>query len=199
MSAAADPAAGARAVSRQALSQGLERLGGALVEIRRVSHGLRPALLDDLGLAAALALLIEQENACGACAIRFRCEDAPVALGMEHGTALFRIAQEALQNVSTHVRATQVELVLRGAPGSVSLSVIDNGCGFDTHRVFADGRRGIGLRNMRERAAGLGGSLVIASSRAGTRIQANLPLPVDEALPNRSVMHPMFRPTNATP
>ena len=176
----ADPAIGVAAAPRQALDQGLVRLGGALVEIRRVSHGLRPALLDDLGLAPALALLVEQMNEHSGGGIRFACEEAPAALPLELGTALFRIAQEALQNVRTHAQASEVDVVLRCDRGTVNLLVIDNGNGFDTQRVFADGKRGIGLRNMRERAAGLGGTMSITSSRAGTRIDASLPLPAAE-------------------
>lgn len=176
----ADPALGAAAAPRHALDQGLARLGGALVEIRRVSHGLRPALLDDLGLAPALALLVEQMNEHSGGCIRFECQEAPAALPLEHGTALFRIAQEALHNVRMHAQASEVAVVLRGERGMVSLLVVDNGSGFDTHRVFADGKRGIGLRNMRERAAGLGGTMTIASDRAGTRIRASLPLPAAE-------------------
>jgi two-component system NarL family sensor kinase len=179
----ADPAAGVAAAPRHALDQGLARLGGALVEIRRVSHGLRPALLDDLGLAPALALLVEQMNGQGGCDIRFVCDRTPEALPLEHGTALFRIAQEALQNAATHAHATRVELMLRAAPGSVGLVVVDNGSGFDTQRIFSDGKRGIGLRNMRERAAGLGGTLTITSSRTGTRIQATLPVPAASTAP----------------
>jgi two-component system NarL family sensor kinase len=169
--------AGVAPAPRQVLAQGIARLGSALVEIRRVSHGLRPALLDDLGLAPALALLVDQMNEQGGGDIRLVCENAPAALPLEHGTALFRIAQEALRNVCIHAPATQVDLVLRGTRGRVELIVLDNGSGFDTQRVFADGRSGIGLRNMRERAAGLGGTLAIASSREGTRIHASLPLP----------------------
>ena len=176
----ADPAVTVAAAPRQALDQGLLRLGGALVEIRRVSHGLRPALLDDLGLAPALALLVEQMNEQSGGGIRFECEEAPVALPLEHGTALFRIAQEALHNVRTHAQASEVIVVLHGDRDAVNLQVLDNGKGFDTQRVFADGKRGIGLRNMRERAAGLGGQLTITSGRGGTRIYASLPLPASE-------------------
>ena len=206
----AEPAAGVAAAPRQALDQGLARLGGALLEIRRVSHGLRPALLDDLGLAPALALLVEQMQAPGHCAIRFTCEHAPEALPLEHGTALYRITQEALQNVCTHAQASQVDVVLRGTRASVELLVLDNGTGFDTQRVFADGQAGIGLRNMRERAAGLGGTLTIASSRAGTRIHATLPLPhvqpgasptpAPAQVPRRRPTRPLnLRPLDPTP
>lgn len=193
----ADPAIGVATAPRQALDQGLARLGGALVEIRRVSHGLRPALLDDLGLAPALALLVEQMNEHSAGCIRFACEGAPGVLPLEHGTALFRIAQEALQNVRTHAQASEVAVVLRSDSGTVSLLVIDNGSGFDTQRVFADGKRGIGLRNMRERAAGLDGTLTITSGRTGTRIHAILPLPA--AGPVRAQVSPTRRPRFGAP
>ncbi|KQP21511.1 cache domain-containing protein [Pseudorhodoferax sp. Leaf267] len=205
----ADPAAASAAAPRQALDQGIARLGGALLEIRRVSHGLRPALLDDLGLAPALALLVEQMNEQGGCDIHLLCEHPPAALPLEHGTALFRIAQEALHNVRTHADATQVDVVLRGARARVELLVIDNGGGFDTQRVFADGKRGIGLRNMRERAAGLGGTLAIVSGREGTRIHASLPLPAGDTEPlagtaraprAQHAAHPLnLRPTEPTP
>lgn len=172
----ADPALGVPAAPRLALDQGLARLGSALVEIRRVSHGLRPALLDDLGLEPALALLAEQVQQSSALAVRLLRHGAPAQLPPEHGTALFRIAQEALQNCCTHAQATQVELVLHGTRHGVGLRVRDNGRGFDTRRVFEDGARGIGLRNMRERAESLGGALTIASGRHGTSIETWLPL-----------------------
>lgn len=179
----ADPASGAGPAPRRALDQGLERLGGALVEIRRVSHGLRPALLDDLGLGPALALLVRQVSGQGLFDLRLSGQETLPHLPEDHGTALFRIAQEALQNVCAHAHASHVELLLRGGRRGASLTIVDDGIGFDTRRVFRDGERGIGLRNMRERAESLGGSLVIRSGAAGTRIEAHLPLPVPSAGP----------------
>lgn len=173
----ADPAVGSAQAPRSALDQGLAHLGSALVEIRRVSHGLRPALLDDLGLAAALALLAEQVQQRSGMVVRLVRQGAPAALPAEHGTALFRIAQEALHNCCEHARASEAEVLLRGLRGGVQLVIQDNGCGFDTRRVLEDGARGIGLRNMRERAESLGGQLRIDSDRLGTRLQAWLPLP----------------------
>ena len=174
------------AAPRRALDEGLQRLGGALVEIRRVSHGLRPALLDDLGLAPALALLVEQTQEQAPFTIRFTRHEAPEVLPAEHATALFRIAQEALQNARTHGQPTHVELLLRGGRRGVQLAVIDDGGGFDTRSVFLDGTRGIGLRNMRERAESLGGTLAVRSSRGGTRIEAWLPLPAPETASART-------------
>lgn len=183
------------AAPRQALDQGLDRLGSALVEIRRVSHGLRPALLDDLGLAPALGLLVQQVQERSAAAIRLVRHGAPQELPPEHGTALFRIAQEALQNCCTHAEAGEVELLLRGTRRGVALSIADDGKGFDTRRVFEDGARGIGLRNMRERAESLQGTLTIASDRHGTRIEAWLPLP--QPAPHTAAAAPAAAPTAA--
>ncbi len=189
LAGAATPAA-----PRQALDQGLDRLGSALVEIRRVSHGLRPALLDDLGLAPALALLVQQVQERSAATIRLVRRGAPADLPPEHGTALFRIAQEALQNCCTHAEAGDIELVLHGTRHAVGLSITDDGRGFDTRRVFEDGARGIGLRNMRERAESLGGTLTINSGRSGTRIEAWLALPqpavADTLAPSRAKGQP---------
>lgn len=178
----ADAGTAGPAAPHEALDKGLAQLGTALVEIRRVSHGLRPALLDDLGLAPALELLAQQVQESGACAIGLVRRGAPGQLPAEHGTVLFRIAQEALQNCRSHAHATQVELVLHGTRHGVGLQVIDNGRGFDTRCVFKDGARGIGLRNMRERAESLGGTLSIDSGRHGTRIAAWLPLPQADAV-----------------
>ena len=170
----APPATPAPAQSEM-LDTGLARLNEALVEIRRVSHGLRPALLDDLGLAAALALLAEQMQQQGSLRIRFLLRGEPLPLPTSHATALFRVAQEALTNAQRHADATRIDVVLKFASRKISLSVLDNGHGFAVRRVQADRKDGIGLRNMRERIEGLGGRFTIGSSRFGTRLRAVLP------------------------
>ncbi|AVS69769.1 histidine kinase [Paracidovorax avenae] len=167
-------AARAAHAPRDMLDHGLERLNDALLEIRRVSHGLRPALLDDLGLAPALALMAQEVEEQGAFSVRFVLRGPAGPLPTSHGTALFRIAQEALTNARMHACATHVEVALRFTRWRVSLSVRDDGRGFDVQRVQRDGQGGIGLRNMRERIEGLGGRFAIASGRGGTRILAVL-------------------------
>ncbi|SFD34527.1 cache domain-containing protein [Paracidovorax konjaci] len=168
----------ARAVQapRDMLDQGLDRLNDALLEIRRVSHGLRPALLDDLGLAAALALMVQEVKEQGAFDVRFTLRGQAGPLPTSHGTALFRVAQEALTNARMHAGVSHVEVLLRFTRWRVSLSILDDGRGFDVQRVQSDGQGGIGLRNMRERIEGLGGRFAIASGRQGTRILAVLDL-----------------------
>lgn len=165
---------------RQVLDQGLERLNHALLEIRRVSHGLRPALLDDLGLTPALRLMSEQVCAQGGIAMRFAARGEAQALPTRHGTALFRVVQEAVMNAQMHAQAAHVDVSLHFQRRRVTLEVHDDGRGFDVRRVLRDGRCGIGLRNMRERIEGLGGRFSIASGRDGTRIVAVLDLAATE-------------------
>ncbi|WP_295855020.1 cache domain-containing protein [uncultured Xylophilus sp.] len=158
------------------LDQGLRRLNDALVEIRRVSHGLRPALLDDLGLAPALALMAEQADGAG-CAVVFHAEGTAATLPTAHSTALFRVAQEAVTNARQHGRATRIDVALRFGPRRVRLLVRDDGSGFALRKVQSDGQCGIGLRNMRERIESLHGVFLLASGRRGTTVRADLPLP----------------------
>lgn len=160
------------------LDQGLQRLNDALAEIRRVSHGLRPALLDDLGLAAALALLVEQVRAHCTYRVDFVQQGQVRDLPTAHATALFRVAQEAFNNIQAHAHPTAVQVELCFGARTVCLRIIDDGLGFDLQRVQADARGGIGLRNMRERMESLQGRFEMQSGRDGTRLVVTLPLPV---------------------
>ncbi|WP_296226833.1 cache domain-containing protein [Ralstonia sp. UBA689] len=163
------------------LRRALDRLNGALGEVRRVSHNLRPALLDDLGLAAALELLVREtreahEGRQPGLAIALELVGPPVQLPDACNTALFRIAQEALSNVERHAtRATRIGVLLENDLDAVRLSIRDNGPGFDVESVQVDPEHGIGLRNMRERMAALGGTCTIASDAHGTEVCAVLP------------------------
>ncbi len=167
--------------ARQLLDQGLRRLNEALAEIRRVSHGLRPALLDDLGLAAALALLVEQIRMQCAYSVCFEQRGLGRELPTAHATALFRVAQEAFNNIQAHACPTAVQVVLCFGPRKVALHIVDDGVGFDLRRVQSDARRGIGLRNMRERIESLQGRFEIRSGREGTRLTVMLPVPAVRA------------------
>lgn len=158
----------------QTLSRGLERLTDAMHEIRRVSHNLRPPLLDDLGLVAALELLVQQSNENSGMRTKFEVTGIPACLPAPQATALFRIAQEALTNARVHSGGSEAEVALRFSGDRVALQIRDNGGGFDVERRQVDRRRGIGLRNMRERMAGLGGECSIRSGCLGTVVQASL-------------------------
>ena len=156
------------------LARGLERLNEALTEVRRISHGLRPALLDDFGLAPALEVMTREVEEHGDFTVQFTTTGQPSSIPLNHSTALFRITQESLTNARLHSGATHVLVELKHHRHRVSLTVTDDGNGFDVRRVHTDSRSGIGLRNMRERMEGLGGTLTISSTQRGTRVHASL-------------------------
>jgi two-component system NarL family sensor kinase len=157
------------------LGKALVRLNESLAEVRRISHRLRPALLDQLGLPAALERLGAEFGEEGEVAAAVAVQGTPCELPEEVKTALFRVTQEALTNVRKHARARQVRIALDFERRGVRLEVNDDGVGFDLAATQLDPRRGIGLRNMRERIAAIGGRLDLHSGSKGTAIVAFVP------------------------
>ena len=154
------------------LKRGLERLSVALIEVRRISHGLRPALLDDFGLGPAIEVLTSEVQEQCSIKIVFSTHGRPCAIPMSQSTSLFRISQEALTNAKLHSGAANVRVRLVYHRHQISLSIKDDGKGFDLQQIQTDNRIGIGLRNMRERMEGLGGTLKIYADDDGTEVQA---------------------------
>ena len=89
---------------------------------------------------------------------------------------VFRIAQEAFTNIVRHARASRAALSLEVSASAVTLSIADNGCGFDVERALVDPNAGVGLRNMRERLETLGGSLSLVSQPGHTNVTAHVPI-----------------------
>eukprot|EP01034_Spumella_vulgaris_P042757 gene42757-53048_t len=112
-----------------------EQLNNVLGEVRRISHNLRPALLDDLGLAAALSHLAEEFRLSSKVPITFSAEGSTEDLPEVANTVLFRIAQEALTNIERHAGASHIEISLTGAQRAVTLRIADDGHGFDTDSI----------------------------------------------------------------
>lgn len=157
------------------IDKGLEGLGTAISEIRRISHNLRPSLLDNLGLSAALQQLLDEfEMRTG---IVVDADIARVDLSADEAgaTTLYRIAQEALTNIERHAGARHVRLDLAASAGIVRLAIADDGRGFDPSRIEHPRSGGIGLRNMRERIEHHGGRLALASAPGHTELIAELP------------------------
>jgi PAS domain S-box-containing protein len=156
--------------------EAVQQIDDEIVKLRRLITELRPASLDTIGLEAALYALAQQHQEVGE--IRIECdfeltrqaEERPAAL-LE--TAVYRLVQEALNNVSKHSQARHAALRVRESGGQIEIEVSDDGVGFEPNMV----REGFGLVGMRERAALLGGSLRIDSARgSGTKVQAQIPL-----------------------
>lgn len=157
-----------------ALRKGLAGLGDAIGEVRRISHDLRPSILDTLGLAAALQQLGNEFEQRTGTEVSLHLELDPAAMPDRDAVALFRIAQEAFTNVERHARARHVTVDLSHDDETVRLMIIDDGRGFD---VQAAGRaQGIGLRNIAERVEHLGGTLALESEPGRTALTIELPL-----------------------
>ncbi|MCR9125286.1 MAG: cache domain-containing protein [Rhodobacteraceae bacterium] len=160
------------------LDKGIENLGLAITEVRRISRDLRPGVLDDLGLGPALKALVADFGDRTGIATEFNTVVFRNRLDEEGKIALYRIAQEALTNIERHAEATAVSVDLRGHTQGATLRISDNGRGLPAGL----GAAGMGLRNMQERVEQLDGSLRILSSRGtrgqpgGTVIEAQVPL-----------------------
>jgi signal transduction histidine kinase len=147
-----------------------------LEEVRRLARGLRPSVLDDLGLAAALERYAADYAQSHGVEVKVEADPEGHRLPEEIETALYRIAQEALTNTAKHATAEHVRIVVERQPGGVRLLVVDDGRGFACPEPDADGH--LGLSGMRERAALLNGSVVVESDPGeGTRILVNIPCP----------------------
>ncbi|MET3440592.1 two-component system NarL family sensor kinase [Variovorax paradoxus] len=165
-----------RQTAPPALGKALQRLNDSLLEVRRISHRLRPALLDTLGLPAALQRLGDEFAEEGGIDASIMIEGEAFELSQEAKTALFRVTQEALTNVRKHATAHRVHIALGFSDEEgVRLEIGDDGTGFDVDAMQLDPRRGIGLRNMRERMESIGGRLSVQSGDGGTTIVAEVP------------------------
>ncbi len=150
----------------------------ALNDTRELSRLLRPPVLDDLGLAAALSWLARTLEQRTDLRVELTVEGIEERLDPELETLVFRLVQEALTNVLRHSGVRQAAVVLARAAGLLELRISDCGSGFDAHGAFA-GREaaGSGLRGMRDRLELFGGRLELVSSPGqGTVISAVVPL-----------------------
>ena len=146
-----------------------------IATVRRIASELRPHLLDDLGLLAALEFQAQDFVRRTGVKCRFRCRGIPGSLDTDRSTALFRIFQEILTNVGRHAAATKVKVEVDLDAANFTLRVSDNGKGFDKLRL-AD-PKALGLLGMRERALLLGGAIEIESrTGAGTVVTLKIPL-----------------------
>jgi signal transduction histidine kinase len=153
-----------------------------LADTRALSRLLRPQVLDDLGLEAALRWLARTFGETHGLAVSLAFEPLADEPDNDLRTLVFRIAQEALVNAARHARATQVEVAFRVADGCACLDVADDGCGCDVEAALAGGRAGAsgGLGGMRERARLYGGTLDFDSRPgAGFRLRLRVPLADD--------------------
>lgn len=149
-------------------------------EIRRIQTNLRPAILDDLGILAAISWFCrEYEATYPGIHIEKKIDMQEDEVPEPFKVVIYRILQEALNNISKHSGAGLVHLFFRKTNGKMEMDIQDNGQGFDLQNAFSEETplRGLGLASMRERAEHSGGSFSIESMKGkGTHIRASWPL-----------------------
>jgi signal transduction histidine kinase len=160
-----------------AFQQGLQKIKtlaeNCVNEVRNMALLLRPSMLDDLGLVAALEWQAREVSKRTGMNVDTVEENVSDNLPEDHKTCVYRIVQEALNNCSKHAYAKNVRVAVSQETSHLRVSIEDDGKGFDPNRA-----RGLGLIGMSERVSQLGGVLKVDSDPArGTRLRIDLPLP----------------------
>ena len=152
----------------------LKLLDEAIQSIRRIATELRPGILDDIGLVAAVEWAAEEFQARTGIKCHLNQPDADIGMDTETATALFRIVQETLTNVARHANSTEVNIRLADEHGQLILEVRDNGRGISEEQL--SGNRSLGILGMRERVLLIGGELTISGSPGqGTIVRVRIP------------------------
>jgi signal transduction histidine kinase len=147
----------------------------SLRALRDMAMGLRPSMLDDLGLGSALQWQARQFAKRTGIPVNVQIEGIPATLPEPYRTCVYRIVQEALTNCTRHAKAKTIDIAIRAQKDRLSVSVRDDGVGFDPLNVRG---RGLGLIGMQERVMELGGELALVSQpQKGTVLSAKIPLP----------------------
>jgi two-component system sensor histidine kinase UhpB len=177
---------------RQELKDLGEHLQHALSDVRTLARELRPALLDHLGFAAALEKHADAFRERTRMTLELHLQPETINfLGTDNLTHLFRLTQEALQNIEEHSRANRAWIRLARNDGHIVLEIGDDGCSFPPERITEAQANGhLGLLGMRERAELLGGTFQLnGTPQRGTVIHVTIPPPKKTAKPQRSAGH----------
>jgi len=152
----------------------LQLVSNTIESVRRISTELRPGILDDLGLVAAVEWAAEEFEARTGITVNLDLPQDDIVTDQERATALFRIFQETLTNVARHARASDVSVRLAEQNGNLILQVRDDGVGMSEQQL--SGNRIFGIVGMRERAALLGGELKLSTVPGeGVAVEVHIP------------------------
>jgi two-component system CheB/CheR fusion protein len=159
------------------IRDGVETLSN---DVRRIAYELHPSALDHLGIAVALRSYIREFSKREGIAVHFTPRKVPASISVDVASTLYRIVQEALRNVAKHAGKTSVSIALTGGSNRLSLSIRDNGIGFDLDSVQDKG--GLGLISMQERARLVHGGFSLETLPGrGVTITVHVPLSSKEA------------------
>ena len=157
------------------LGEARQLVAELLKRVQELSLNLRPQLLDDLGLLAALRWHLDRYTTQTEIVVEFKHAGFEKRLASEVERTIYRIVQEALTNVARHARVRKVAVRLWISQGNVGVQIEDKGCGFDAEKILAE-HVSCGLSGMRERVALLGGNFNLESSPgSGTQLTIELP------------------------
>jgi PAS domain S-box-containing protein len=160
---------------RQGLGRLQHKLGDLSDHVRSIAHQLHPAVLDYVGLAAAVESLCYEFSRFKKISVSFTKIEVPDFIPEDISLCLYRISQEALANVAKHTRASHAAVTLRSEGGGIALIVDHFGGTFDPDA--ARSRRGLGLISMEERVRLVNGRLSFTPTEAGVRLEVWAPLP----------------------
>ena len=151
------------------------RLSKVSDDVRQLAYRFHPSILDDLGLTKAVRRLVDDFSASTGLEALYVHDDSVSPVPPDLATCVYRIAQESLNNVARHARATEVEVELICEEDLISLSIRDNGIGFDLEQMAQTSPR-LGLLSMKERARLVHGTLdVVTAPGQGTHMQVQVP------------------------
>jgi len=152
-----------------------------LTEVRRLIYDLRPSILDDFGLAAALRSYVKETIEPQGIEVAMNIAGLHDRLPSYVETAVFRIVQEALTNILKHAGANRAKVDVAQRDGRIEMTITDDGRGFNLNEVTTSREGGMGLLGMRERAGLLGGTMTIHStSGGGTRLEVAIPIGAED-------------------
>jgi two-component system CheB/CheR fusion protein len=165
--------------NRTKIKSAQEQIESINTDVRQISHRLHPAILNDLGLSAALKALVTEFGERENMPATYVTQNLPDSWSPQTATSIYRITQEALRNVGKHAGKTHVKVVLAGEGDRLQLKVMDFGIGFD--QEMDSQSPGLGMISMQERARLAGGTMNIASKLGeGTTVSVDIPVQQDD-------------------
>jgi signal transduction histidine kinase len=166
------------AEAKMRLSEIRTMVTGAIASVRQFSRDLRPLALEDLGLIAAMQYLVSQLSQSIGVEVEFKVEGEVEGLSSDMEVAIYRILQETLNNVRRHAQATKVSVLAQFNPHQITLTVQDNGRGFEVPEAITDfaSSGSFGVMGLQERAQLFGGNVIVQSQPyEGTTVQMVVP------------------------
>ena len=152
----------------------LDQIDGTIESARRISSGMRPSILDHLGIAAAIEWQVNEFTKSTGIISTISITSGEIKIDNRISITMFRILQEALTNIAKHSKATQIEVSLKSNPEWLYLSIHDNGTGITRRRI--NNPKSFGLKGMKERAISYGGILKISCIKGkGTHVLLKMP------------------------